>query len=132
MSIKGIWNGSSFFDYISAHLGYRFFVKSVEMFKAKNGCELEFIVENQGFARIYARTDLYIHISEESGEKKDIPVGDNVLGMIDPGGMQRISVRFPVTKGRVYLYACEKDHGKPIMFADQGMHPEGLLLGNMI
>lgn len=129
---KGIWNGSSFFDYISAHLGYRFFVKSVEMFKEKNGCELEFIVENQGFARIYARTDLYLHISEESGEKKDIPVGDNVLGMIDPGGMQRISVRFPVTKGRVYLYAREKDHGKPIMFADQGMHPEGLLLGNMI
>ena len=29
MCSKGIWNGKSYFDYIDAHLGYRFFVKNV-------------------------------------------------------------------------------------------------------
>ena len=132
MCSKGIWNGKSYFDYIDAHLGYRFFVKNVTAQKKKSGCELNITIENRGFAPIFIDTELYICIVDNENREQKRKIKENILNSIAPSKQQVCSVVIPVTKGKVYLYACERNQGRQISFADQGMFPQGLLLGSMI
>lgn len=130
--VKGIWNGSSYYDYIGAHLGYRFLVKKVNALKKKTGCELKVTIENNGFAPIYMDTELYLCITEPGGRVQKSKVAGGKLNDIAPGGQQVFSAQLPAIKGEVYLYASGIDHGGSISFANQGMYPQGLLLGKMI
>ena len=130
--IKGIWNGSTYYDYISAHLGYRFFVKNVNAHKNKRGCELKITIENKGFAPVFVDTDLYVYIADTEGKKQRIPANEGKLNDIIPGNRYGFSFTIPVTTGKVYLFACDKNTGRMISFANQGMDNLGLLLGNMI
>lgn len=131
-NIKGIWNGSTYYDYIGAHLGYRFLVKKVKAFKSKSGCELMITIENEGFAPIYIDTDLFVSIVDNDGKEQRITAKEGDLSSIAPGGRCIFSFTIPVTKGKIYLYACDRNYKRLIAFANQGMYPLGLLLGNMI
>ena len=132
VSGKGIWNGISYFDYIGAHLGYRFFVKNAEMYLEKGNCTLKLTVENLGFAQIYKKTDLFIRIKENGKAEQNISVGTGILNGIGPGERREINVSIPQVKGKLYLYACMNISGRAVKFANQGMDPKGLLLGNMM
>ncbi|MCR4992103.1 MAG: DUF4832 domain-containing protein [Lachnospiraceae bacterium] len=130
--VKGIWNGSSYYDYIGAHLGYRFLVKKVNALKKKTGCELKVTIENKGFAPIFVNTELYVCITDNGGKAQRIIAKAGRLDDIAPGNRFEFSFTVPATKGKVFLYACDKNTGRTIAFANQGMNPAGLLLGNMI
>ena len=132
VSSKGVWNGISYFDYIGAHLGYRFFVKNAEMYRKTEGCTLKITVENQGFAPIYSKTDLFLKITENSGAEQSIPLGTDILNGIGPGTRNEITVIIPEVKGRIYFYAVLCTSGKEIKFVNQEVYPEGVLLGNII
>lgn len=131
VNYKGVWNGSSYFDYIGAHLGYRFFVKNAGIYKEKNECTLKITVENLGFASIYGKTDLFIKIKENSGTELNIPLG-NILNEIRSGERYEICAGIPEVKGMIYLYAVLSVSGKSVKFVNQEIHPEGVLLGNII
>lgn len=131
VSCKGIWNGKSYFDYIGAHLGYRFFVKNAEMYRKNEECLLIVIVENLGFAPLYNKSDLYVITKEDGGSKKRICAEAPGLNGIMPDEQREIKFSIPRIKGKIYLYACLTDFGKTIYFSNQGMHAEGVLLGNM-
>ena len=130
--VKGIWNGSTYYDYISAHLGYRFCVRTVSVHKNKSGCELKVTIENKGFAPVYVDTELYACIADTEGKKQQISANEGRLNDIVPGSRYGFSFTIPVTTGKVYLFACDKNTGRMISFANQGMDTLGLLLGNMI
>ena len=131
VSCRGIWNGRSYFDYIGAHLGYRFFVKNAAMYRKKDDCFLKIVVENQGFAPLYKKSDLYVIVKEDNGSIKRICAEAQGLNGISPDEQKEIEFVIPKIKGKIFLYACIADTGKNIYFSNQGSHAEGVLLGNM-
>ena len=129
--IKGIWNGSSYFDYIGAHLGYRFLIDNTEVYRESDGLEMCITVENRGFAPIYKDTELSVKVCGEAGESQRVLAGEKVLRGIKPGKREEVKVHIPNIRGSIYLYACDSDTGRPVMFVNQGTYPEGVLLGRI-
>ncbi|MFQ9192818.1 MAG: DUF4832 domain-containing protein [Candidatus Gastranaerophilaceae bacterium] len=74
----GIWKGSSGYDYIAAHLGYRYFVsKTAVDFHPllDDTAELDITIDNLGFAPAYRRfTTELILTNRESGDSVTVPV----------------------------------------------------------
>ena len=75
---SGIWKGSSGYDYIAAHLGYRYFVsKTAVDFHPllDDTAELDITIDNLGFAPAYRRfTTELILTNRESGDSVTVPV----------------------------------------------------------
>lgn len=132
VSGKGVWNGSSYFDYIGAHLGYRFLVKNADMYRENNNCMLKIMIENIGFAPLYDKTDNFIRIKDNNDVEHSVHIGTGILNGIGPGERKDITVSIPEFKGKLFLYAVSGISGKSIKFANQGIYPEGVLLGNII
>ncbi len=128
---KGPWNGRSYFDYIGAHLGYRFIVKKVSFYRAKDGYELEITIENSGFAPIYRETELYVSVKDDSGNERIITDGTGALNLINPGNDAKIKMTIPRCNGRVILGAYEKENGKKVIFANQNGEDGGVYLGGI-
>ena len=68
----GIWSGKTLYEYVSAHLGYRFVLKKVEMLVPKRD-KIKFIfeVENCGFASLFQEAQLFL-IQENEKERKEM------------------------------------------------------------
>ena len=128
---KGIWNGRSFYDYIGAHLGYRFIVRKLDVYKTKDGFELEISIENTGFAPIYRDTELYIQIKDDLGNIRKVAGQESALNLINAGEKTKIIMDIPKVEGRIILGACEKENGRKILFANSNGEDGGVYLGGI-
>ena len=135
---SGIWNGKSFFEYIGAHLGYRFVIESVDVKKTGKGglrsdnelyssvgSFVEFTIRNDGFAPIYRQADLYIKLGDEMhtvyGALNTVPAGETKV----------ISSSFRTKEGELSIYARRNYDDTPIFFANES-EPDGrIVLGNV-
>lgn len=114
---KGIWNDETLYDYIGAHLGYRFIVRSAELKKRGNGeCELLITIENTGFANIYRACRVEIDYQGPEGPECCVPDFD----LRDCESGTRSVVRGIITPqgGAVYLSARQSADGRTIHFAN--------------
>ena len=67
----GIWSGKTLYEYVSAHLGYRFVLKKVEMQVPKRDkIKFVFEVENCGFASLFQEAQLFLIQENEKKEKR--------------------------------------------------------------
>lgn len=129
---RGIWNGKSYYDYIGAHLGYRFVVRKAEAFKADEGCRLEITLANTGFAPIYRETELYLLVKDHSGGEKSIDLEEGLLNRIVPDSEIMTEIVLSGLKGKVYLLARDKTSGREINFANSIARPDGLMIGELV
>jgi len=114
---KGIWNGESLFDYIGAHLGYRFFVSGAEMKKRNNSeYELSITIENTGFANIYKACRLDIEYQGRDGVAHCTPDFD--LRSCESGTKAVVKCIIVPENGNVYISAKQIMDGKTIYFAN--------------
>ncbi len=60
--VPGVWAGKSLYDYIGAHLGYRFLVRNVRFVRTDRagGGLAEIRIQNIGFAGYYQNAELYL------------------------------------------------------------------------
>lgn len=66
----GLWQGRSFFDYVEAHLGYRFVIREASLRRSPFSGTLtaRVTLENTGFAPIYHNTEAWLVFAGEGGE----------------------------------------------------------------
>ena len=113
----GCWAGASGFDYIGAHLGYRFVIRDA---RALPGRRLRVTIENCGFAGLCEEADCFL---ETEG------AGPGVLTRLeaDPRNWrsgERTRLEFPLPREasggcRLFLQLRRRWDGQPIRFANQ-------------
>jgi len=126
---KGIWGKSTFYEYIEAHLGYRFVIRSAEALKSGEDVTINVEIENCGFADIYKETLLYIEITGSEGTFRDC--FKERLNSCHPGEVKSFSIELRKMTGRVYLCAKQSEK-KSVYFANEPLLADGkLLIGEM-
>ena len=99
---KGIWNGMSFFDYIEAHLGYRFVIRGVKLrHQAVNSVlTAKIMLENTGFAPVYHNTSAELVFVCASRETV-IPMQGDVDGLSRSAGTRCLTARLSSVKDQL-------------------------------
>jgi hypothetical protein len=135
-----VFSGVSGYDYIEAHLGYRYVIRSSKIsFQSllEQTAELSFTVENTGFAPAYRNFDSNLLIvSEQNNETVSIPVTFSSRKLL-PGDVCTVSISLDVRsleKGDYQLVfsLADSDTESTIQFANEGLNTEnGVLLGTL-
>lgn len=127
------WQGKSIFEYIGAHLGYRFWVKDVILKKSgtiSNELNVTIHVQNIGFANIYQEAEVYLICKEESGYQYERKL-DTDMRRWNSGSTQVLKTNIRLLPCCLYLTARRKRDGRCIYFANMYQQDELLYLGNV-
>lgn len=118
------YQGESLYDYIEAHLGYRFVIRKAEG-KLKNGeLNLRIEIENTGFGNLCQEALLSL-VLEEDGERREQSLAEDPRRW-EPGARVTVEAKLtPRTGVILYLWLRRKWDGKTLQFANQGQR-EGL------
>ncbi len=123
----------SLYDYVGAHLGYRFVLEKAEMKRKGKEHSLTVLIANKGFACCPGELELAVHIGQEP------PAAAVTRIAVMPGDLQGNSRReysIPLEKEQlaagnsVFLSLRQKDTGLPLRFANEGAK-ERLFLGRI-
>lgn len=95
MQAGKVWQGVSLYDYIGAHLGYRYVVREA-VFAEKREPHFQITIENTGFAPCTKELELYL-IAVESREKKETAGYSSLLKKWEQG----------VLSGSCCLVSCD-------------------------
>ena len=127
---NGVWKDESVFDYIEAHLGYRFVINGVKFKKDKNGLlNVSVSVKNTGFAPMYQPCDVYIKISNfDSTETHVIKDG---LKDIYSDETKVLSASFKKDNGFVTVCAKRSEDEATVFFAASSDAKGNVILGKL-
>ena len=120
---KGPWNGHSCFEYIEAHLGYRFVIKNVELSHGKEGSWAEITIDNRGFACIYREAEVFIEI--EDGTDVTEYAFTERLNKCQPGSSLTIRTAISEIPGKYFVSARTVDNKTGILFANKTSDVKG-------
>ena len=128
--IQSPWAGVSLYDYVGAHLGYRFCVRKVRVRQRNQHKWLKITLENRGFAPCY----------EDYSVALEIVAGDNTVRQettwsfreVMPESSEEFECVLPDGKGEVYLSARRVKDGRILQFAHDGQANGRLFLGHLI
>lgn len=129
----GAWQGKSLYEYIGSHLGYRFWIKDVNV-SLTSRRERMFLVtitiENIGFANLYEEAELFFEWGygreERYLKKLDCDMRDWNSGVV-----QTVRFKIPASDCEIYLFARCKRDGRKIYFANQMVKGYRVHLGNI-
>lgn len=131
---EGVWHNKSMYDYIGAHLGYRFLIKDVSV-KQIDNVEDKFLLQvcilNAGFANIYHDTEL---LFEWMNAKMQLfsEIIDFDLKNIDSGTSRVVEIELSEKVDRMWISACRKKDGRKIYFAHCSSFDEKIYLGRLM
>ena len=149
-----LWQGVSVFDYIGAHLGYRYVVRGA-VFVEKREPYVSLRIENTGFAPCTRALDLYLVFAEEQTAVgfDDVSHDASVLELCEsgqiagtytpvPGELHRLgqgletTLEAPLPKlgpgtYRLYLALRQKESGQTIYFGNEPVARQ-VYLGRLI
>lgn len=114
-TIPGVFKGKSMYDYIGAHLGYRFVVCDV---KKKLGGRIAFYVENRGFANLCLEASLIL--TWEYDKTKAERVLDEDFSICSGKGKWYVTSLKGI-EGEVCLRIRSKSDGSKIRFANEDL-----------
>lgn len=128
-NVDGTWKGSSLYEYIGTHLGYRLVVKKTEMSVKRCGrVEFSVEIENTGFGRVFQEIELFLIIKGKD-EIRKVPVAMDIR-KIYPGNRCRGSVVVKADAGEIFLKLYRKTDEREIYFANKN-NTESLYLGHL-
>lgn len=117
----GAWAGKSVFDYVGAHLGYRFLIRKAEVRRARKGngkfC-IEAEIENTGFAAFYQEGEIWLEYRDENGNCRAEMLESRMKGW-KSGEVRKCSCVVAASNGEMCLSAKRKPDGAQIRFANQ-------------
>lgn len=127
---KSPWPGTSLYDYIGAHLGYRFFVRSASVHKKDRQNRLRITVENTGFAPCYEKSSVTLELETAGGTLPLETPWD--LRSLMPGTSETLECELPEEPGNLYISVLRDKDGRALHFANEGTAGERLLLGQLL
>ncbi|MDE7269273.1 MAG: DUF4832 domain-containing protein [Acetatifactor sp.] len=143
---QGPWAGRSLYDYIGAHMGYRFRVREVQMSPARGArrgmYRVELVIENCGFGNLCQEAELYLEWTDETGrlqrQRLECDLRELDGGSVQPAdGRQSIECRQSMDclvqgcECTLYLAARRKWDGAPIRFANVSDEAGRTILGSL-
>ena len=128
----GLWKGKSIYDYVSAHLGYRFLIrKACVSFKRKDHVYFaEIEVENTGFAGYYQEAEICLEYTDNSGVYSSEVLEPRMKGWKSKE-RRRLARTIEAGDGGVYLTARRKKDGAVIRFGNESDEQGRVLLGEI-
>lgn len=124
---KSPWPNVSLFDYIGAHLGFRFCVRMVRLQKKNRQLWMEITIENTGFAPCYEEYAASLKImGTDNMICQEIPWDFRTLMPCMP---EKWTCILPNEKGELYLHVHRKKDGRILHFANAEQEDGDLLLG---
>ncbi|MCI9215506.1 DUF4874 domain-containing protein [Lachnospiraceae bacterium 42-17] len=128
---KGCFKGLSGYDYIGAHLGYRFVVRDVKGAE-KGGRELMIAVENTGFACLLEAADCFLTAEGGEGELYRYDIETDSCRW-KSGQRIWLKALLPAERRhgsglRIFLKLWRKRDGRALRFANEGSE-ESVFLG---
>lgn len=128
----GAWKDRSVYDYIGAHLGYRFLVRQVGVVSAGgyggNLCRIDIDIENIGFANLYQEAELSLKWTNYMG-RHDTRILSADMRKWDSGGTYRVCCTVEMCDSPLYLCARRKSDKTPIYFANESEEDGRVMLG---
>ena len=121
------WSGISFYDYVGAHLGYRYCIRAVKLRESHQVRRCEITVENTGFAPCYEDYDIMLEIVNSGNAVQQKTIWD--LRTLMAGTTQVWSSVLPQATGKLYLSARRKKDGRVLNFAHDDLEQGKLFLG---
>lgn len=126
----GVWKKKSVYDYVGSHLGYRFVVRDVKVKAGRNQTELRVTIENSGFARLYAKAQMYIQII--SNDEKNEYIAENFeLDEINSGSRSTAVFAISEKKGNIYIGIRRVSDNREIYFANESVDCKMIKLGEL-
>ncbi len=129
----GVWMGRSVYDYVGAHLGYRFLIQKVRMPQYSVGeerAQLEITIKNTGFAAFYQDAELYVECRDEKGEVRSWKLDDNMKGW-KSGEVRDLVCPVELWECSVFLLAKRSRDGAVIHFANASDEMGGVEIGSI-
>lgn len=128
----GLWKGKSIYDYVSAHLGYRFLIrKACVSFERKDHVYFaEIEVENTGFAGYYQEAEICLEYTDNSGVYSSEVLEPRMKGWKSKE-RRRLARTIEAGDGGVYLTARRKKDGAVIRFGNESDEQGRVLLGEI-
>lgn len=122
-----VWNGSSYFNYLAQHLGYRYLVESVRLERRRrDSCTLCIVVCNKGFASCYYPMDVSVQ-ALCGGTLQTYPVYAD-LRCWAPGQSITLRVELPLPTSdaafQILGLAIQDHTGRFIRLANTPMQPD--------
>lgn len=127
----GVWQEKSVFDYIGAHLGYRFIIRKAVLIPDKRkdiAGRLEVALENTGFAALYQEAQVFLETVDAQGNT-DTKKLDWDLRSLGSGETKIFSCLLEAKKCRIFLYVRRSRDGRDIRFANGSCTRGGTELG---
>lgn len=131
--VPGVWADKSLYDYVGAHLGYRFMVKSVSVTPKRDShsnCLVELEVENTGFAGFYQDADIFLEYRTLDGEYRQTVLDSKLRGW-QSGEKRQYTCEVEVCSTDLFLTAVRKQGGTRILFAHSSDAEGRVLLGRL-
>lgn len=125
-----VWKGYSLYDYIGAHMGYRFCIRDAAVQKKDNFYELKVMIENIGFAPCYEECSVEIKIDQRDGESLFIETGWDVRGWTCEEKIEEVCC-FPKTDGKILISIKRRKDKRPVYFANEYEEDGWVHLGNI-
>lgn len=131
LPVEGPWQGRSLYDYVGAHLGYRFLIKKVAVTQAEGGnCLVEIGIENTGFANCYQEVELFLVWMDQLGNTGKVSLPCDIRTW-ERGRIQMVSGLVKIRDCRLFLAAGRKWDGACIRFANRSDEAGRAVLGSL-
>lgn len=128
-----VWQKISVYDYIGRHLGYRFWVKDVEMLPIEadgKNSSIGIVIENVGFANVYYEAEVFLEWVDTEGVQHSKKLECDVRNW-ESGSTHRIFGEIELKDCKIYLSAKRKMDGRRIYFANNTERDGRVLLGQI-
>lgn len=129
---NGAWTGVNGFDYIGAHLGYRFVIQSaaVRTDDRKGNVTVAVEIANVGFAPCYQKLQLQLHQICADGRRQTY-VLDADMRKLDSGKTMSVPCIISAEESELYLQLFRCRDMREIYFGNENQLPNGVLLGTL-
>lgn len=131
-----VFKGLNGYDYIGRRLGYRFFLKSVEVKPLQGNPGLyrwSLKVANRGFSKVFFENSVFLIGMDELGRKQRIDISDWVdFRTVEPDSEHEFMFNTEAILGDIFMEVYKKSTGQIVYFANRtesGAQIRSLYLG---
>lgn len=125
------WNQCSLYEYIGAHLGYRYCIRNVSLTQLHGEQQLDVEIENLGFAPCYEQYIVLVEIRDCAGTMVSWETNWD-LRTISAGEKMVFSEMLPIQKGDLYISAVREKDDRRLYFANNTNADGQVLLGMIL
>lgn len=130
--VPGVWANKSLYEYVGAHLGYRFVIQKVSVKPGQDReihCMVEVQVKNTGFAGFYQEADLFLEYGAD-GQYQKIKLKDHMRGW-NSGEVRVLTGQLEACDCNLFLSAARRRDKAPILFANPSDKEGRAMLGHL-